>query len=98
MKAIHLIGSALISAIRVSLSGMTLIRPTFAKSPVDLMTSAVPSQLLPTNITSRRSAEAFGAADTVAGAVTARTRAAAMDAACRALKADMTDLSYVWGA
>src|SRR5688572_15916430 len=41
---------------------MTFSRPILAKSPVDLMTSAVPSQLLPTNITSRSgAAEAAGA-------------------------------------
>lgn len=78
MKAIHRIGSALISAIRASLSGMTLTRPTFAKSPEDLMTSAVPSQLLPTNITSRRSAAALaGVAVTAAEAVRASAAATA---------------------
>jgi hypothetical protein len=90
-----LIGSALISAIRASLSGTTLIRPIFAKSPVDLITSAVPSQLLPTNITSRRSAAAacaaLGAEAAVAvpPSVKVRATAAASVQRCLGLRTDM---------
>jgi hypothetical protein len=81
---------ALISAIRSALSGTTLIRPIPAKSPVDRMTSAVPSQLFPTNITSRRPARVSGAAEAVAaGAATVRARAAATAPRCLVVKAGM---------
>lgn len=85
-------GSALIAASRSALSGMTLIRPILAKSPEDLMTSEVPSQLLPTNITSRRSvAEACAPTAEAAVAVPPRVsvRAAASEQRCLALRTDM---------
>ncbi|GGY94164.1 hypothetical protein GCM10010385_50210 [Streptomyces geysiriensis] len=81
-----MIGSALISAIRRALSGTTSIRPILAKSPVERMTSAVPSQLLPTNMTSRSPAGASGAAAApVVGAAAVRARAAVTAAARRCL-------------
>ena len=62
------------------------------------MTSAVPSQLLPTNITSRRAAaEVSGAAVAAAGAVTVSTRAAATEQGWQELKAGMTALSSETG-
>jgi hypothetical protein len=63
------------------LSGTTLIRPILAKSPLDWMTSTVPSQLLPTNITflqrlgADRAAQGVPSAGCSAGVQAGRSRA-----------------------
>jgi hypothetical protein len=59
------------------LSGTTLIRPSFPYVPLGWMTSTVPSQLLPTNSTGRRTAAAAGPTATAAGANPAAMAAAA---------------------